>query len=74
MPMMFLPGVFFPLSIMPEWVTRWSQFLPLTYLADGMRVITVEGASITTLGSELLGLAVWIAITFVIATRMFRWE
>ena len=74
MPMMFLSGVFFPLSIMPDWVTRWSQFLPLTYLADGMRAITVEGASITTLGSELLGLAVWIAITFVIATRMFRWE
>jgi len=74
MPMMFLSGVFFPLSIMPEWVTRWSQYLPLTYLADGMRAITVEGAAITTLGSELLGLAVWIAIAFVIATRMFRWE
>jgi len=59
---------------MPEWVTRWSQYLPLTYLADGMRAITVENAAITTLDSELLGLAVWIAIAFVIATGMFRWE
>ena len=74
MPMMFLSGVFFPLSVMPDWLTRWSQYLPLTYLADGMRAITVEGASITTLGTELLGLGVWIIIVFVIATRMFRWE
>ncbi len=74
MPMMFLSGVFFPLSVMPDWLTRWSQYLPLTYLADGMRAITVEGASITTLGTELLGLGIWIIIVFVIATRMFHWE
>ncbi len=74
MPMMFLSGVFFPLSVMPDWLTRWSQYLPLTYLADGMRAITVEGASITTLGSELVGLGVWIVISFAIATKLFRWE
>jgi ABC-2 type transport system permease protein len=74
MPMMLLSGVFFPLSVMPEWLTHWSQYLPLTYLADGMRAITVEGASITTLGSELLGLSIWIVISFVVATKMFRWE
>ena len=74
MPMMFLSGVFFPLSVMPDWLTRWSQYLPLTYLADGMRAITVEGASITTLGSELLGLGIWIIVVFIIATKMFRWE
>jgi ABC-2 type transport system permease protein len=74
MPMMFLSGVFFPLSVMPDWLTHWSQYLPLTYLADGMRAITVEGASITTLGSELLGLSIWIVISFLVATKMFRWE
>jgi ABC-2 type transport system permease protein len=74
MPMMFLSGVFFPLSVMPDWLTRWSQYLPLTYLADGMRAITVEGASITTLGDELIGLGVWIVISFIVATRLFKWE
>ena len=74
MPMMFLSGVFFPLSVMPEWLTRWSQYLPLTYLADGMRAITVEGATVTTLGNELIGLTVWIIIVFTIATKTFRWE
>ena len=74
MPMMFLSGVFFPLSVMPEWLTRWSQYLPLTYLADGMRAITVEGATVITLGNELIGLSVWIIVVFAIATKTFRWE
>ena len=74
MPMMFLSGVFFPLSVMPEWLTRWSQYLPLTYLADGMRAITVEGATVTTLGNELIGLTIWIIVVFAIATKTFRWE
>ena len=74
MPMMFLSGVFFPLSVMPDWLTRWSQYLPLTYLADGMRAITVEGATVTTLGNELIGLTVWIFVVFTIATKTFRWE
>ena len=74
MPMMFLSGVFFPLSVMPDWLTAWSQYLPLTFLADGMRAITVEGAPITTLDTELIGLGVWIVLSFIIATKMFRWE
>ena len=74
MPMMFLSGVFFPLSVMPEWLNRWSQYLPLTYLADGMRAITVEGATVITLGNELIGLTVWIIVVFAIATKTFRWE
>jgi ABC-2 type transport system permease protein len=74
MPMMFLSGVFFPHSIMPDWLSRWSQYLPLTYLADGMRAITVEGATVTTLGNELIGLTVWIFVVFTIATKTFRWE
>lgn len=74
LPMMFLSGVFFPLSVMPDWVISFAKYLPLTYLADGMRAVTVQGAAITTLGSELLGLGIWMAISFVIATRLFKWE
>jgi len=34
----------------------------------------VNGASITSLGPELLGLGIWTVIAFAIATRVFRWE
>ncbi|MDA1298225.1 MAG: ABC transporter permease [Chloroflexi bacterium] len=74
LPMMFLSGVFFPVSVLPDWLANVSQFFPLTYLADGFREVTVNGASITTLGPELLGLGIWTAVAFAVATRVFRWE
>ena len=74
LPMMFLSGVFFPPSILPDWLNGVAQVLPLTYLADGMRAITVDGAHVTDLGKEMLGLAAWSAVFFVIATRSFKWE
>ena len=74
MPMMFLSGVFFPLEALPDAVSSVSQFLPLTYLADGMRAVATGGAGIADVTGELLGLAVWTAIAFGVAARMFRWE
>jgi ABC-2 type transport system permease protein len=74
LPMMFLSGVFFPLEILPGWLASVSRFFPLTYLADGMREITVNGSSIATLGPELAGLGAWTAVVFLLATRLFRWE
>lgn len=74
LPMMFLSGVFFPLDVLPDWLASLSKYFPLTYLADGMREITVNGASITTLGPELLGLAAWSAASFIVAIKLFRWE
>jgi ABC-2 type transport system permease protein len=74
LPMMFLSGVFFPVDSLPDTVSRVTQYLPLTYLADGMRAAALEGAGVTSLGPEFLGLAVWTAVAFVVATRTFRWE
>ncbi|MCH7739973.1 MAG: ABC transporter permease [Chloroflexi bacterium] len=74
LPMMFLSGVFFPVDSLPDTVSRVTQYLPLTFLADGMRAAALEGAGVTSLGPEFLGLAVWTALMFAIATRTFRWE
>ncbi len=74
LPMMFLSGVFFPVDTLPDTVSRVTQYLPLTYLADGMREAALEGAGVTSLGPEFLGLAVWTALAFAVATRTFRWE
>ena len=74
MPMMFLSGVFFPLDTLPDAVSSVSQFLPLTYLADGMRAVATEGAGIGDVTGELAGLAVWTLIAFAVSARLFKWE
>jgi ABC-2 type transport system permease protein len=74
LPMMFLSGVFFPRDAMPDFLANVTQFMPLTYINEALRAVVNDGASITALGPELLGMGVWAVITFVLAVRLFSWE
>jgi ABC-2 type transport system permease protein len=74
LPMMFLSGVFFPRDAMPDVLANVTQFMPLTYVNEALRAVVNEGAGVLSLGPQLLGMGVWVVITFVLAVRMFRWE
>ncbi len=74
LPMMFLSGIFFPRDTMPRWLHTISDFLPLTYVVDAIRSIAVNGSHLWNLGTDVLGILVWLVITIVVAIRLFRWE
>ena len=74
LPMMFLSGVFFSREVLPQILQRITDFLPLTYLVEAIRGITVQGDTIWMQWPNLLGLTVWLVVAFVIANRTFRWE
>ena len=74
LPMMFLSGVFFPRDAMPDFLADITQFMPLTYVNEALRAIVNEGAGLLSLGPQLLGMGVWVVITFVLAILLFRWE
>ena len=74
MPMMFLSGVFFPLTVLPDWLAAVTQYLPLSFLADGLRPIVILGEPLWAQGPELIGLALWAVVIFAAAVRVFRWE
>jgi ABC-2 type transport system permease protein len=74
LPMLFLSGVFFPRDAMPEFLRSVTSFMPLTYVNEALRGVMNEGAGLTDLGPQLLGMGVWAIITFVIAVRLFTWE
>lgn len=74
LPMMFLSGVFFPQSVMPDWLLGFAKWLPLTYLADAMRAMVNSGETLFTQTGPVLGLAVWAVLCFGLAVRAFRWE
>lgn len=46
LPMMFLSGVFFPRDAMPEPLRAVADFLPLGYLADALRNVTIDGQTL----------------------------
>lgn len=73
-PMLFLSGTFFPRFLMPEWLQTVTNFLPLTPVIDGLRQLTTEGKNLTDIGSQLGLIAIWFAIIYALAFRLFKWE
>jgi len=74
LPMVFLAGVFFSLDTAPAWLREAAKFLPLTYLANGLRDVAIRGHS---LGQTLPDLAVLLGVSALFAlasVRFFRWE
>ena len=73
-PMWVLSGVFFSASNFPPAFQPVIQALPLTALNDALRAVILEGATLAQVGSELIRLAVWAVVTFVLALKLFRWR
>ena len=73
MPMWIFSGVFFSYQKFPAIAQGFIKLLPLTALIDTLRATIIEGASLTSQSGRLLVLAVWAAVSFVLALRWFRW-
>lgn len=73
-PLMFLSGIFFPIDFMPEFLQPVAALLPLTYLGDALRQVMVGGAPYAALPVDALVLGGWLAGSFLISARFFRWQ
>jgi ABC-2 type transport system permease protein len=74
LPMWVLSGTFFATSNFPDVLQPVIQALPLTALNDALRAVILEGATPRAVGSEIGLLALWGAIPFLVALRIFRWQ
>jgi ABC-2 type transport system permease protein len=73
-PQMMLSGTFFPIEVFPKWLQGICRILPLTQFNDSMRKIAFEGLSIFDCWREIGILAIWMAIIYVIAMKVLKWE
>lgn len=53
-----LGGVYYPISILPDWVQKASYLLPITYSLEGMRFALLKGYGISQLVPYMIPLAV----------------
>jgi imidazolonepropionase-like amidohydrolase/ABC-type multidrug transport system permease subunit len=74
LPMLFLSGATFPVSIMPVWVQNIAQFLPATYLFQGMQSIMIAGESIRANWFAVFALLITFAVALFVGIKLFRWE
>jgi len=74
LPMMLLSGVFFSRSNLPGFIHTVTDYFPLTYLADAMRSIAIDGVALPDVVPQLVGLGVWCIVSCTVAVKLFRWE
>jgi ABC-2 type transport system permease protein len=74
LPMWVFSGVFFNASNFPDAMQPFIQALPLTASVNALRAVMLEGTPLVGLGRELLVMAVWLVLSFVLALKLFRWK
>lgn len=71
---LFLGGIFFPNSIMPDFLVVISKGLPSTHMGDALRAIVIDGLGLGAIWEALTAMGGWIAAGLIISIKFFRWE
>lgn len=74
LPMWIFSGVFFSASRFPESIQPLIQALPLTAVVDALRANILRGAGLGAVAPEIAIVLVWLAVSFLLAVRLFRWR
>jgi imidazolonepropionase-like amidohydrolase/ABC-type multidrug transport system permease subunit len=74
LPMLFLSGATFPMSIMPVWVQIVAQFLPATHFFTGMQAILGAHESLSQNLQPFFALLLCGVVGLFISSKLFRWE
>lgn len=73
-PQMILSGIFFPIESLPELMQPIANLLPLSFVSSGLREIAINGATLVELIPDIIGMAIWAAVTLFLAIRLFVWK
>jgi ABC-2 type transport system permease protein len=71
-PQVFVCGLLFPVSQMPDYLQWIAKFLPLTYGVDGIRALMLQGKGLLDIGKEVGVLAAYAVILMLLAGFSLR--
>ena len=66
-------GVYFPISILPQWMQYFSYIMPITYSLDGMRLAILKGYTIQALGYNIIALSLFSIVLLPISIIVFKY-
>jgi ABC-2 type transport system permease protein len=73
-PLMFLSGAAIPKGMLSPGLRKFSRVLPSTYVVEGLGRIMVDGQTLADNFATLLVLAATLAVSLILAHKLFRWE
>lgn len=71
-PQLFLGNVFFAAGNMPKWLAPIAGHLPLTHFANALRAVMTEGATLSQVKWDVLGVLVWAVVLITLSMFTFR--
>ena len=74
MPMWLCSGVFFSYERFPDAAKPFIRALPLTALNDAFRGVMNDAMTAQQLAPQLINLALWTVVSYVVALKIFRWQ
>lgn len=73
-PMAFLSGAFYPMSMMPDWLGTVSKVLPLRYFNDGVAEALAGTATWGRTGVNCAALLGFTVLFGLVGLKLFRWS
>ena len=71
--LLLISGVYYPVSVLPQWMQTLSLISPATYVLDGVRAGLLEGATVQMVWPQLWPLLVIGAVTLPLGLKIFDW-
>jgi ABC-2 type transport system permease protein len=66
-----LGGLYYPISVLPDWLKNFSYLLPITYSLEGMRLALLRGYSLRELMPNIIALAIFSIIMLPLSILIF---
>jgi ABC-2 type transport system permease protein len=71
--LLLVSGVYYPISVLPDWMEPLATISPATYVLAGMRAALLEGTPTLALGPSVLPILILGALTLPIGIAIFGW-
>ena len=68
---LLISGVYYPITVLPEWMQTIAVFSPVTYVLDGTRAAILDGSSVSELMQYIVPLIVLGIVLLPIGIRAF---
>ena len=69
---LLISGVYYPITVLPEWMQAIAVISPVTFVLDGTRAAVLEGAGIADLWQYIVPLLILGVLALPIGLRLFR--
>ena len=71
--LLLVSGVYYPISVLPDWMEPLATISPATYVLEGMRAALLEGTPTLALGPSILPILILGVLTLPIGIAIFSW-